>query len=782
MATEDRYRESANALLSIFALPLEIGSRKYDEEDLAENGFLTLLDGLSHDTREILLDHAKTLVSIKPELGYHFLKKSRELLERIGMASLDEWVSLVLDIFDAKGLNPAKEFILELDRHPLFTQYWGKGVSIHEVRGILNHYVNSLGHRNFHLEPSPIHYTDTLTIYLPERISLFSRKEDNALLYKIMVTHKFLQTELGTYGLSVKHLQERTSLNFPEAENGGSRQKAPSLTRFLNAFEDPVLAEDLFNLAETLRIETWIERRLPGLSRKMNRLKKALAKKRNPSSGACPRTRLVDHLIDRWLSGNHGHLTDAHWQSAVNDLDSLFRSVRVPGATVETSARIVLKAFRIIDRFPEGYDAVEPVIYMGLLRPSEAHKGRQKRREATRAQFREELSKMLQDVPGCEQVEIEIKGIDDAEMSENMPSPPQPVPFELLLDGNPVPVPEAMRKLITEIYEDLGALPGDYVAVSDDMSGHSFRSLCQTTTGTSNVLSENSRDVHVYDEWDYRRKGYRKRWVLLRESDASAGDRAFAVDVLDRYRGMIQSIKRQFERIQTAQRLLKRQKEGDRVDLDAAIEAYTDVRAGLTPSERVFSQIRRDKRDIATAFLIDLSGSTRGWINDMERTALLILSEAFQVLKDRFAIYGFSGRTRKRCELFRIKGFDESYGDPVKERISGLEPLDYTRMGPPIRHLTGILRQIEARTRLMITLSDGKPDDYDIYKGPYGIEDTRRALIESRQAGIHAFCITIDRAEHSYLSHMYGPANYVFIDDIRNLPAKIPDIYRRLTT
>ena len=82
----------------------------------------------------------------------------------------------------------------------------------------------------------------------------------------------------------------------------------------------------------------------------------------------------------------------------------------------------------------------------------------------------------------------------------------------------------------------------------------------------------------------------------------------------------------------------------------------------------------------------------------------------------------------------------------------------------------------------MITLSDGKPDDYDIYKGRYGIEDTRQALLETRQAGIHPFCITIDKAEHHYLAHMYGPANYVFIDNIAKLPVKVPEIYRKLTT
>jgi nitric oxide reductase NorD protein len=108
--------------------------------------------------------------------------------------------------------------------------------------------------------------------------------------------------------------------------------------------------------------------------------------------------------------------------------------------------------------------------------------------------------------------------------------------------------------------------------------------------------------------------------------------------------------------------------------------------------------------------------------------------------------------------------------------------MEYTRMGPPIRHVTQLLNNIEARTRLLITLSDGKPDDYDGYKGDYGIEDTRQALLEAKRATVHPFCITIDRAEHSYLSHMYGAVNYVFIDDLSKLPIRVPEIYRKLTT
>jgi nitric oxide reductase NorD protein len=162
--------------------------------------------------------------------------------------------------------------------------------------------------------------------------------------------------------------------------------------------------------------------------------------------------------------------------------------------------------------------------------------------------------------------------------------------------------------------------------------------------------------------------------------------------------------------------------------------------------------------------------------------ALLILSEAMEQIEDRFAIYGFSGQTRKRCELYRIKGFDESYSDTIQKRIAGIRPREYTRMGPPIRRLSRILGQMDVRSKLLLTLSDGKPDDYDAYNGDYGIEDTRQALLEAKKMGIHPFCITIDKAEHSYLAHMYGHASYVFIDNIAQLPLKIPEIYRKLTT
>ena len=226
---------------------------------------------------------------------------------------------------------------------------------------------------------------------------------------------------------------------------------------------------------------------------------------------------------------------------------------------------------------------------------------------------------------------------------------------------------------------------------------------------------------------------------------------------------------------------MKRQPDGDDVDFDAVVQAMTDLSLGLEMPPQLFTRTHRHERNIAVMFMVDMSGSTKGWVNDAERESLVLLCQALEILGDRYAIYGFSGMTRKRCDLYCVKHFDEPYSKQVEQRITGIKAQDYTRMGVTIRHLSKLLNEVDARTKLLITLSDGKPDDFDGYRGDYGIEDTRQALIEAKRQGIHSFCITIDDEARDYLPHMYGAVNYTIIDDIRKLPLKVADVYRRLT-
>jgi nitric oxide reductase NorD protein len=790
MAYVQTRKNKSNPILLLFPLPLYTSCRIYYEEDLEELGIDKVLDGLSEEMSRTILDHARTLANVQPELAFHFLLKFPELLRRIKVEDLDKWVSVALDIYDSKGLDPAREFVLGLEHHPLFIRHWGKGVSFQDVYAILLNYLRALGREEITLEGGSRHYTDIVSIYVPDRISLYPDRGSNFLLYKVMVTHKFAQIKLGTFYL---RLSEMEDLERSLRERYGRPVPAhlsSDLSRFIHLFPDERLATDLFVLADTVRIEQWMGDGLPGLYRELRKLKKQLALKREKGRDLSPKTQIVEALHYWWLTGSLASFPDSALNQAASRARDLLLACAQTGKTVEDVAREVARLYELMEGLPGSYQSVGRVAYLGELVPEEAERGRRRRRESVRLQFRHELAKLVNALPEPQEVRIDIPQMKHGRPGDRTPQEQQ-VPGQLLIDGNPSPVPEGMQKMIEEIYEDLGCIPSAYLAVSDEMSGHSFRPLCrvaeedvlpENAQGTGYVLPEHGEGIYALDEWDYRRQGYRKRWAFLRETMAPSGSIEFAEETLSRYRGMILMIKRQFERIRMGRTLLKRQKDGDDVDFDAAVEAFSDRKAGLFPSERVFVKLSRNKRDIATTFLIDLSGSTSGWINDMERAALLIMSEAMQVLQDRFSIYGFSGRTRRRCELFRVKGFDEPYGDGVKRRIANLRALEYTRLGPPIRHLTNLLTGVEAKTRLLITLSDGKPDDYDGYNGDYGIEDTRQALIEAKRLGIHPFCITIDRAEHRYLSHMYGAVNYIFIDDLSKLPFKIPEVYRKLTT
>lgn len=300
--------------------------------------------------------------------------------------------------------------------------------------------------------------------------------------------------------------------------------------------------------------------------------------------------------------------------------------------------------------------------------------------------------------------------------------------------------------------------------------------------GDAPVAEVAGRPDAIYDEWDYRREAWRRDWCHLYESEGPAGEDAWVESVRARHAHLIRSIRRRFESLRGEDKAERRQLDGEEIDLDAQVEARADRKAGSEPSPRLFIHRRQIERSLAVMFMVDMSGSTKGWVNDAERESLVLLCEAIEALGDRYAIYGFSGWTRTRCDIYRIKTFDERYDAAARRRIAGIEARDYTRMGVAVRHLSGLLQRQATRHKLLVTLSDGRPDDHgDEYRGRYGIEDTRRALLEAREKGIRSYCVTIDRHGADYLPQLYGPAHYSVIDDAKKLPQKLAEIYRKLT-
>ncbi|HTZ00148.1 MAG TPA: hypothetical protein VMB75_09950, partial [Rhodocyclaceae bacterium] len=351
-------------------------------------------------------------------------------------------------------------------------------------------------------------------------------------------------------------------------------------------------------------------------------------------------------------------------------------------------------------------------------------------------------------------------------------------PAEIRLDGELVALPPEARAAALSLVQDLGELPPEALTPAGPGA---WRATAKEGSGPE--LATDRQPDRYYDEWDYRRHAYRRGWCHVYETETAGGDAGYVREVGARHGPLIRQIRRRFEALRGEDRILGRQPEGEEIDLDALVEARGDRRGGAEPTGRLFRRRVRNERSLAALFLVDMSGSTSGWVNDAEREALIMLGEAVETLGDAWAIYGFSGWTRTRCDIYAVKTFGQPYDETVRRRIAGIEARDYTRMGVAIRHVTGLLASQPARHKLLVALSDGRPDDFgDEYRGRYGIEDTRRALLEAREKGVRGYCVTIDRHGADYLGHMYGPASYTVLDDVKKLPLRLADIYRRLTS
>jgi len=504
-------------------------------------------------------------------------------------------------------------------------------------------------------------------------------------------------------------------------------------------FPDPQRALKQLHGLETLRLSACIARELPGLHRDMERLR-----------------------------GQLGEGLPAGWENIAKRLAK-------PEADLEDSLTLLGDAMHLPD--------FTPWCYQGELKPEAVAAAFFARQEKEKARLRVKLADLLEEhtrheadqSPGEERAAPEFEAeVNDEDGRLDM---------EITLDGAPIAPPEDVKVLLSSIYLDFGEIPPEYLVPAGD--GEYDPSLLGEQSADPDSVWQGTyheEGALFYPEWDMGREHYRKNWCVVREKEVPPVHDGFHRETLEKHAGLVKHLRKSFEAMRDENRLLKRQVDGDEVDIDALVEALADAKDGREMSDRLFVRQHRAERNIAVAFMVDMSGSTRGWINEAEREALVLLCEALERLGDRYAIYGFSGVTRKRCELFRIKTFDEPYSEDVKARISGIRAQEYTRMGFAIRHLTKLLKAVEAATMVLITLSDGRPDDYfDGYRGPYGIEDTRMALLEARRAGVHPFCITIDREARDYLPHMYGAARYIILDDVRQLPFKVSDIYRRLT-
>lgn len=300
------------------------------------------------------------------------------------------------------------------------------------------------------------------------------------------------------------------------------------------------------------------------------------------------------------------------------------------------------------------------------------------------------------------------------------------------------------------------------------------------------LAQEGAEAEFSYPEWDYRLQAYRHPGARVRLQAAATGSQAWVSQTLRAHRGMRDDIRRRFEMLRAMRLRSRKQPDGDDIDLEAYVEARADFIAGLPMAQTVYQSTRLTRRDMAITLLVDISGSTDSWISqnrrviDVEREALLLVCHALEGLREPYGVLAFSGEGRNNVVMREIKSFDEPFGEIVAGRIAALEPEHYTRAGAALRHATAQLVQRSARHRLLLLLSDGKPNDNDEYDGRYGAEDMRQSVTEARLQGIYPFCLTIDRHAAGYLPQVFGANHYAMLHKPELLPGVLLEWMRRL--
>jgi nitric oxide reductase activation protein len=303
------------------------------------------------------------------------------------------------------------------------------------------------------------------------------------------------------------------------------------------------------------------------------------------------------------------------------------------------------------------------------------------------------------------------------------------------------------------------------------------------------IESAAAADTYVYPEWDYRTDIITPSWVTLRERSPTTGDLKIIEDITAQNKHLITRMKNLLLAIQyKGVRRIRKQEEGDEIDINAAIRAMTDIRLGIMPDDRIMMSSLRKTRDISVLVLLDLSGSANQKIHGQDYTVLqltqkvcVLFADAIEAVGDPLAIHGFNSNSRFDVNYFRFKDFDQPYDNVSKARIAGMAGDRSTRMGAAVRHATHHLNEYRSGKKLLMTITDGAPADIDMPDRHYLRYDLKHAVIEAQQFGIHTYCIGLDPKADEYISRIFGARNYMVVDHVKTLPEKMLHIYAALT-
>lgn len=703
-------------------------------------------------------------------------RASPGVLRTVSVEQFAEWAQHGLETTKTDARARRSYFALETRSSYSVLHSGSKGLALDAVKDILRLYVEALTGREIEIAPIaavPIETRigDGKTIHLPALVAEFGDTELDFRLYKVLAAHAAGQIEFGTYAHSTNELgaafaaisaaydpekaAERDAFaldgylaDLPATEISSLSPAAPPVdfdfAYVLRLFPDPPLARRIFGTLENGRIDFQLRHKYRGLARDLDLVREHLRQGR-PKITDLPATLLPFEILFQ-ITMLGGALDDARqfYGQIVSELETVFAEyLKKPSATVADTLMATRRAYLLFQSAVPSDESVQQL----------------------------EVEK--------EPSETDTESSMISESMRNRRDDRQPQRRDARDLFNAWNDPDAQGE------------PDNLEGGETWIEGESAEQELQE-----------GEVAYNYDEWDRELTDHRLGWCRVIEKQVKHGDRAFVDQTRERHRGVISSIRHQFQLLKPEELTrVANELDGEEYDLNAVVDYVLDRRAakvgGGHQSERLYTKRLRRRRDVAVSFLLDQSSSTARTIGrhplqpythpgrriiEIEKEGLVLMSEALEAVGDVYAIHGFTSEGRRNVKFYVVKDFAERYSDEVKQRIGGITYQNNTRLGAAIRHATAKLALQQARTRLLIVLSDGRPYDHDYGDARYARDDTREALRQAKIQGITPFCITIDRESEAELKDLYGEIGYTIIDDVLSLPERLPGIYRRLTT
>jgi len=711
----------------------------------------------------------RDIARVDSESALACLRSSAKALHTVSIEQFESWARAGLISGDTRARR--SYYALETRSSNEALRVGGVGVSLESVQLLLRLYVEALTGRSVEIAPiaavpSESRLGDGRTIHLPSVVTEFGVEELDFRLYKVLAAHAAGQIEFGTYECDTDDLlaahASLTDLYDPEKQNerdafaldgylpnveedvraktqrsDEGAKRDVDYRHILNLFPIPALARRIFGTLENGRIDRRLRRTYRGLARDLDLIREHLRSRRPKIVDLPPALVPFELLFQITLLG--GALDDARefYRQIVSELETIVADyLHDARATV---ADTLMATSRVYSLFQ---------------------------------------SISLEDSEQQIEVPEELDQEDASKTAEQMLS-------ERNADRKP------QRRDARELFN---AWNSEAEGEFDELDGSETWSEGETPEQGL----EAGEVAFNYDEWDRELVDHRVGWCRVVEKKVKRGNRNFVDDTRERYRGLVSSIRHQFQLMKPDNLTrVANEIDGEDYDLNAVVDYFIDRRADGHQSERIYTKRLRRRRDVTVSFLLDQSSSTARTIGrhplqpythpgrriiEIEKEGLVLMSEALEAVGDVYSINGFTSEGRRNVKFYVLKDFNEHYSDEVMRRIGGITYQNNTRLGAAIRHATAKLEKQEARTRLLIVLSDGRPYDHDYGDARYAREDTREALRQAKTAGITPFCITIDRESESELRDLYGEVGYTIIDDVLTLPERLPGIYRRLTT